>query len=52
MQIHEKRGMWIVTGGAEKRVFDNEADAIKYAKGHYVEEPDDLDSILDEDDIE
>ena len=40
MEIHEKRGMWIVTGGPEKRVFDNEADAIKYAKGHHVEEPD------------
>ena len=40
MEIHEKRGMWIVTVGPEKRVFDNEADAIKYAKGHHVEEPD------------
>jgi len=47
-KIHEKRGIWYVTQpGMTVRQFESESEAIAYVGGHT--EPDDLDSILDED---
>ena len=47
-KIHSKRGVWYVTEpGHPMKTFESEAAAIAYVGGHA--EPDDLDSILDED---
>tara|TARA_R110002020_G_scaffold55026_5_gene152931 strand:- start:460 stop:630 length:171 start_codon:yes stop_codon:yes gene_type:complete len=47
-KIHSKRGVWYVTEpGHPLKTFESEAEAIAYVGGHT--EPDDLDSILDED---
>lgn len=47
-KIHSKRGVWYVTQeGHDLMKFDSEEAAIAYVGGHA--EPDDLDSILDED---
>lgn len=53
MEIYEKRGIWYVTNPPHPlKKFDSEEDAIKYTKGHAVEEPDedDWDDDWDDDD--
>lgn len=48
MQIYKKRGVWYVTEpDMPVKRFDSEEAALAYVNG--VQQPDDLDSILDED---